>query len=73
MAEQYTDDELATLPQTETVFDRPELQIDDHVWLQQGTFIVEQCHDGLGLPIPAGAMLVKKDGRYALVDEITRQ
>lgn len=65
--------DIDNLPQTETVFDQPKLAIDDHTWLQQGGYIIEQCHNGLGIPIPSGSMLVKEEGRYKLVDEITRQ
>jgi hypothetical protein len=65
--------DIDSLPQTETVFDQQPLTIDEHTWLQQGSFIIEQCHDGLGLPIPAGQMLTKQGGHYTLVDELTRK
>lgn len=66
----YSDDELQALPQTSTVLDVPNLVIDDHIWIQQGYHIIEQCHDHRGIPIPNGKMLIKKaDGRYDLVDE----
>jgi hypothetical protein len=69
----YSDEELEALPQTTTVFDVPQLKIDDHIWVQQGNHIIEQCHDHRGIPIPAGTMLVKGLEGYKLVDEVTRQ
>jgi hypothetical protein len=66
------DDEL---PQTEQVFDAPELVINQHEWIQQGYYITDvcspkklDCYTG-GIPIPYGKMLIRKDGRYDLTDE----
>lgn len=69
----YTDTELEALPQTEAIFDVPQLQIDQHTWVQQGNYIIEQCHDHKGIPIPSGMMLVKEGSSYKLVDELTRK
>jgi hypothetical protein len=76
---EYTPEELAALPQTETVFDRPALEFDSHEWQQEGYFITDvcktvrpDCHPG-GIPIPSGSLLVKDAKGYRLVDEITKQ
>lgn len=73
MTAEYTEEELQALPQTTTVFAQPGLNIDEHVWLQEGYRIIEQCHNNQAIPIPSGTMLMKKEGRYTLVDEITRK
>jgi hypothetical protein len=65
----YTEEELQALPQTSTVLDTPKLEVDKHQWLQQGYVIIDQCCDGQAIAIPSGKVLVKKDGRYDLVDE----
>lgn len=69
MTDDYTEAELEQLPQLETVFDQPKLEIDKHQWLQQGYYIIDQCCSGMAIAIPSGQMLIKKDGRYDLVDE----
>jgi hypothetical protein len=68
-----TDTALDDLPQLETIFDQPKLNIDEHVWKQNNYFIVEQCHEQRGIPIPNGSMLVNNNGHYSLVNEITRK
>lgn len=71
----YTEEELATLPQTTQVFDRPPLEFDNHQWQQEGYFISDICNPKgvncqvAGIPIGNGKMLVKEDGRYSIVDE----
>lgn len=76
MSNEPADDQL---PQTDAVFDQPELVVNDHRWLQQGSVMVDvcvpqnpACHSG-GLPIPAGKMLVHGEGGYRFVDEVTRR
>lgn len=64
-----------TLPQTSTVFDRPALEFDSHDWQQQGYTLHDMCSprtaacQEIGVPIPSGKLLVRKDGKYDLVDE----
>jgi hypothetical protein len=76
---EYTEEELAKLPQTETVFDRPQLVINEHEWQQQGYMITDVCNphtincQHVGIPIPSGKLLIKSKEGYALVDEVTRQ
>lgn len=76
---EYTPEELAALPQTETVFDQPQLHFEAHKWQQEGYFITDvcsvaraDCHPG-GIPIPNGSMLIRDEKGYRLVDEQTRQ
>lgn len=75
MTNSYTEEELDTLPQTQMVFDRPTLEFDKHDWLQQGYIVTDNCKphtsacEAVGIPIPSGKLLIKKDGRYDLVDE----
>lgn len=67
-----------TLPQTQTVFDRPALEFDAHEWQQQGYTLHDVCSprttacQEVGLSIPSGKLLVKKDGHYDLIDEVRR-
>lgn len=71
----YTPEELAVMPQTTTVFNRPALQFDSHEWQQQGYMVQDVCSPStadchtVGIPIPSGKMLIKKDGGYDLVNE----
>jgi hypothetical protein len=64
------------LPQTATVFDRPALAFDSHEWQQQGYMVTDICQprtsacEPVGIPIPSGKLLIRKDGRYDLVDEV---
>lgn len=74
----WTPDELATLPQTETVFDQPQIEFNHHQWVQEGYFVRDVCtpstivcHQG-GIPIPSGKVLVKSNGQYDLKDELSR-
>lgn len=76
MNEPLPDDQL---PQTTQVFDAPKMEADAHDWQQQGYHIIDacnpqrhDCHSG-GIPIGFGKMLVKKDGRYDIVDETRSQ
>lgn len=57
------------LPQIEAVFDQPKLEIDKHEWIQQNYVIIDQCCSHQAIAIPDGKLLVKKDGRYDLIDE----
>lgn len=73
---EYTEEELANLPQTEQVFEAPALIIDQHEWRQEGYMITDICNPSrpdcqhVGIPIPSGKMLIKdKKGRYALISE----
>lgn len=76
MTNSFTEDELAALPSTSTVFDRPALEFDTHSWLQEGYIVRDVCSpataacEPVGIPIPSGKLLVKQDGRYDLVDEV---
>ncbi len=72
----YTPDELAQLPQTDMVFDQPALDFDAHVWQQSGYTLEDRCGGGClsqGIPIKSGTMLIKENGKYKLVDEMTRR
>lgn len=75
MTDTYTEAELETLPQTETIFDQPALDFNSHTWVQQGYTIVDTCgtHPSQGIAIPSGMLLTRKDGVYSLVDELTRK
>lgn len=71
----YTPEQLENLPQTTKIFDRPEMTFDDHDWQQQGYMITDicspkraDCHN-VGIPIPSGKMLVKRNGKYDIVPE----
>jgi len=72
----YSEDELAALPQTDKVFDRPAMDFQSHDWMQQNYMITDNCQPhradchNVGIPIPSGKTLIKKDGRYDLVDEL---
>lgn len=75
MSDRYTEDELVHLPQTVTVFDQPELKVNEHDWVQQGYFITDccnpkkpTCHSG-GIPIPSGKVLIKTERGYDLRNE----
>jgi hypothetical protein len=71
----YTDTELEALPQTDTVFDQPAMDFNAHKWIQNGYTLEDRCgtHPSMGVTIPIGKMLVTEEGRYKLVDELTRQ
>lgn len=72
---EYTEEELANLPQTTQIFDPPKLKFKQHEWRQEGYMISDNCSPArpdcmnVGIPIPNGKMLVKRDGRYDLVPE----
>jgi hypothetical protein len=72
----WTEEELAALPQTPNVFDKPALVFNDHKWIQQGYEVIDDCnpktpacHPG-GIPIPSGKTLVKRGKEYDLIDEL---
>jgi hypothetical protein len=75
MTNSFTEEELAALPSTSTVFNQPSLDVDSHDWVQQGYMITDTCSpktsacQPVGIPIPSGKLLIKKDGRYDLIDE----
>jgi hypothetical protein len=75
MTNSFTEEELAALPSTSTIFDRPTLEFDSHDWVQQGYTLTDTCNphtsacEPAGIPIPSGKLLIKKDGRYDLIDE----
>jgi hypothetical protein len=58
-------------PRTEQVFNAPKLDFDNHQWIQMGYEIIDNCPNcpKQGIAIPSGKMLVKKDGRYDIIDE----
>jgi len=71
----YTPEELEALPQTETIFNQPALEFDNHVWVQVGYTIEDHCPTGCvsqGIPIKSGTMLIKdkETGKYSIVDEV---
>ena len=72
---EYTEEQVANLPQTDKVFDRPAIEFDNHEWRQEGYMITDVCSpsradcQNVGIPIPTGKMLVKTNGRYDIVDE----
>jgi hypothetical protein len=77
MTETWTEQEVAALPQIEAVFDQPALEFDTHEWQQQGYHLIDVCnpsspvcHPG-GIQIPYGKLLVKKGGKYELVNELS--
>lgn len=63
------------IPQTTKVFDVPQLVVDQHEWRQEGYYIMDACSPGrpdchnVGIPIPSGNTLIKKEGRYDLIPE----
>lgn len=59
-------------PKTEQVFDLPKLDFQNHQWVQRGYEIIDSCQNcpKQGIPIPVGKMLVRKDGRYDIIDEM---
>ena len=71
----YTEEEIAALPQTPQVFEPVELVINHHDWQQEGYMITDVCSpsrpdcQNVGIPIPSGKLLIKKEGKYDLVDE----
>jgi hypothetical protein len=76
MTDSYTEEELAALPQTPTVFEKPPLEFDTHEWLQEGYIMRDVCSqptsacEPVGIPVPTGKTLVKKDGRYSFISEL---
>lgn len=72
--EPYTDDELAGLPSTTTVFEVPKINLNDHQLIQEGYKVRDVCpsHPETAFNIPNGQMLIKDEKGYRLVDEITR-
>jgi hypothetical protein len=78
MPDEYTEDELNALPQTQTVFDAPELTFNDHHWQQQGYFISDVCSPSrpdcppVGIAIPVGKLLIKTKGGYDIIDEVRK-
>lgn len=73
MSEEWTEEELAQLPSTTAVFEPQKLNINDHVWIQQGYDLIDQCCGHPPLHIPSGKLLVKDKGGYHIVDEVTRK
>lgn len=59
-------------PQTDQVFDLPDVSFDNHQWVQQGYTLIDNCPNCLkqAISIPYGRMLVKEGGKYKLVDEV---
>lgn len=73
MSDTYTEEELDNLPQTETIFETPQLDFDKHVWIQEGYQAMDQCCGHPPVSLPSGKLLIKENGRYRLVDELTRK
>jgi hypothetical protein len=69
MNDSYTDEELAALPQTNQVFDAPEVNLDEHQLVQSGYMVTDVCHS-TSFSIPSGKTLVRKDGKYSFVNEL---
>lgn len=71
---QFDMNDIQTWPQTTAVFNAPRLDFNKHEWIQQGYEVIDNCRSGMcvkvGIPIPFGKMLVKKGGRYELVNEM---
>lgn len=71
----YTPDEVAKLPQTAQVFDKPNLVFDDHKWQQEGAHITDVCSPSrvdclhVGIPVPEGKTLELVAGKYRFVSE----
>jgi hypothetical protein len=79
-SQEWTEEELANLPQTTQVFDAPKLVINEHEWVQEGYMIHDNCLlskptcVNVGIPIPPGKLLIKtKQGTYDLVEETDRE
>lgn len=75
MENSYTEEELAALPMTEAILDRPELVFNDHEWLQMGYVAYDHCQprtmacQEMGLTLPTATVLKKRDGKYVIEDE----
>lgn len=71
----YDPAELGELPSTTMVFDKPQINLDDHQLRQEGYMVVDECpsHPVTSFGIPSGKMLIRKEGRYSLVDELTKE
>ena len=75
MESSYTEEELATLPQTENVFETPPVVFDEHKWIQMGYMLHDHCQPRTsacqeqGIPIPSGKVLVRRNRTYTLIDE----
>lgn len=74
----WTEEEIAALPQTDTVFDQPKLVVNEHEWLQSGYMMTDNCSPArmncinAGIPLPNGKMIVKEKGAYKIVDEMRK-
>lgn len=64
--------DVSNWPQTDQVFDLPDVQFEKHQWVQQGYALIDNCPGCLkqSIPIPYGKMLMKIGGKYTLVDEV---
>lgn len=64
--------DVSKWPQTSQVFDAPTLDFSGHQWIQRGYELIDSCPacPKQGIPIPAGKMLIREDGKYSIVDEL---
>lgn len=78
MENSYTEEELAALPMTEAVLDKPPVVFDDHQWVQMGYVVHDHCQprgaacQEVGISIPSGTVLKRENGRYVLRPETRR-
>lgn len=58
-------------PQTDQVFEKPDLQFNSHIWQQRGYAIYDMCPScpDQMIPLPVGKMLIKENGRYNIINE----
>lgn len=67
----YTNEELEALPSTDMVFDAPDINLNEHILIQDGYRVVDICssHPTVSFNIPSGKLLIKDKGGYTLIDE----
>lgn len=70
--EQKERDDVSKWPQTDQVFEKPNVKFDSHDWIQQGYYLIDSCPNcpRQAVAIPYGKMLTKEGGKYKLVEEV---
>jgi hypothetical protein len=69
--------EEQAIPMTEAVMNVPQMQFNDHAWVQMGYMVYDHCDpqgNGCqyqGIPIPTQTVLVKNGSAYSLRPEYT--
>ena len=63
-------------PQSTAVMTPAPSNLDGHEWIQRGYTIEDVCKNcpigNVGINIASGQLLIKENGHYKLVDEVTR-